>query len=94
MKKMRGLSNTDPIMRDIVSAAKVGHFDRRIAEGPSVLEETSVFELLREVSTFSPERRWIYLAQRGRIRGERAMLSGGVRSKRTRLWLSKGKRSA
>jgi hypothetical protein len=86
---MNGLSNADPFLRDIEHAAKVGHFDRRRAEGPSQLECTSVDELLEAVSTMSPERRRIYLAQIGRIWGERAMLSGGKRSKRTRLWLSK-----
>ena len=86
---MRGLSNRDPILADIIAAAKAGHFDRREAEGPSNLEATPTPVLYAEVQMMSRDRRRIYLAQIGRLRGERAMLSGGKRSKRTRLWLSK-----
>lgn len=71
-------------------AAKAGHFDRQRAEGPSTLLLTPSDHLFRTVGTMSPERRRLYLAQLGRIWGERAMLSGGRRSKKTRLWLSRG----
>lgn len=90
---MAHLSN-DPIMQDIIQAAKVGHFDRIREEGPSVLASTPVGVLYERVSMMSPERRRVYLASIGRIRGTRAMLSGGRRSKRSRLWLSRGGKSA
>lgn len=101
---MTGLSNSDPIMRDIVHAAKRGHFERRDREGPSKLEAMSVDECLAElgcerlprphngqcyVSRVTAERRRIMLHQWGRLWGESALLSGGKRSKRTRLWLSR-----
>ena len=83
------IGHRDPIMRDIENAAKIGHFDRRDAEGPSVLELTTVFQLLADTEKMSPERRRLYLANIGRIWGERALLSGGKRSKKSRLWLSR-----
>ena len=89
---MTGLSNSDPIMRDIQNAAKVGHFDRYAADGPSQLLTTPVAVLFAQASTMTKERRRLWLAQIGHIWGERASLSGGKRSKATRLWLSKGNR--
>ncbi len=85
---MRGLSNPDPILADIIAAAKAGHFDGREAEGPSSLEATPTLVLYEKVQMMSPDRRRIHLAQIGRIRGERTMLSGGKRSMRRKLWLS------
>lgn len=79
----------DRISSDIFRAAREGHFEERMDEGPSVLEQTSVFELLETVSIMSPSRRKRYLAQLGRVRHGPTKLSGAQSpksgGKRTRL---------
>lgn len=89
MSYLSGLGQrADPILTDIFRSQKNGFFDRRKDDGPSVLENTSVDELLVKVSTMSPERRRIYLAQIGRMPSERITLSGTISTrpnKRSRL---------
>lgn len=78
----------DQILTDIFRSQKNGFFDRRKDDGPSVLEETSVDDLLVKVATMSPKRRKIYLAQIGRMPAERITLSGTISTrpnKRSRL---------
>ena len=55
----------DPIMEDIIAAVDEGHFDRRMDDGPSQLETTTVSDLLGQVQMMSPERRRLHLAQMG-----------------------------
>lgn len=91
MKYRLGPNSGDSMMADIHAAARAGHFDERGAAGPSKLETMSVEKLYERVSTMSLERRRLYLAQIGRVRHGRTLLSSDSaahhpkRSKRTRL---------
>lgn len=82
-----GLS--DPILRDIRHATKIGYYDRLKEDGPSRMMLMSVWELLKNVSTMSPERRRLYLGSLGKMWGERAGLSVERRSRKAGLWLSR-----
>ena len=55
----------DPIMDDIIAAVDAGHFDRRMDEGPSELETTTISDLQGQVQMMSPERRRLHLEQMG-----------------------------
>lgn len=89
MKLVIGLSNPrDPILADIIAAAKDGHYDKRRDDGPSTLEQTPTIGLYVTVTVMSPQRRVLYLGQLGRMRGEERLLSGGKRASRTKKLLS------
>lgn len=80
----------DPIMADIVHAHKIGYFRRREENGPSEAWATPVHVLHARMSAMTPERRRSYLASISTARdGDRVSLSGGRRSQKTRLWLSR-----
>lgn len=79
----------DPIMADIVHAEKIGYFQRLNENGPCEASSTPVEVLYARTKDMTPERRRAYLASISGARGGKVKLSGGRRSKRTRLWLSR-----
>lgn len=80
----------DPFMADIVHASKIGYFERMKEMGPSEAMSTPVEVLWQRTKDMTPERRRAYLASISYARSGRVKLSGGQRSKRSRLWLSRG----
>ena len=88
---MTGLSRFDPILRDIRSAIREGHFDRQVENGPSELTQTPVEELLERVELMSPTGRRIYLDEISDMRTNPRTLSGTKEQSKRPIarWLSK-----
>lgn len=78
----------DPIMADIVHAAKIGYFERWEREGPSEGYATPVEVLHERCRSMTPEHRKAYIQSLSFARGT-VSLSSNQRSKRSRLWLSR-----
>ena len=86
---MRGLSRADPILADIIAAAKAGYFDQRAELGPSELELTPVLVLYEKMEMMSPDARRTYLDSLSRMRRETIWLSGSSIPRKVKQWLTR-----